>query len=114
MIVSLLLAFGFIFSIGFLLAARAKNPDLVTQLAGLVPIIVLFGSGTVIPIPYLSDVPWVRYLIPTNWMADAINLDLSGIAPTLPWGLQWALMVQGTVVLFGLSIRLFKWTESDT
>ncbi|MDN5806966.1 MAG: ABC transporter permease [Brevibacterium sp.] len=114
LIVSLLLAFGFIFSIGFLLAARAKNPDLVTQLAGLVPIIVLFGSGTVIPIPYLSDVPWVRYLIPTNWMADAINLDLSGIAPTLPWGLLWALMILGTVVLLGLSIRLFNWNESDT
>ena len=113
LIVSLLLAFGFIFSIGFLLAARAKNPDLVTQLAGLVPIIVLFGSGTVIPIPYLSDVPWVPISSPPiGWRMPSISSLRHRSDPAV--GLLWALMVLGTVVLFGLSIRLFKWTESDT
>lgn len=110
---SLLLSFLFIFCFGYLLAARAKNPELVTQLAGLVPIVVLFGSGTVIPIPFLSDNSWARYLIPTNWLADSINYDLSDIEPDLSWGWLWLLMSVSAVILFGLSVMLFKWGNSD-
>lgn len=110
---SLLLSFCLVFCFGYLLAARAKNPELVTQFAGLVPIVVLFGSGTVIPIPFLSETSWLRYFIPTNWLADAINYDLSGIEPELPWGWLWLFMAAGSVILFTLSILFFKWGNSD-
>lgn len=110
---SLLLSFSLIFCFGYVLAARARNPEIVTQLAGLVPIVVLFGSGTVIPIPFLSDTPWLRYLIPTNWLADAINYDLSGIQPDLSWGWLWLFMALGAALLFILSLLLFKWGNSD-
>lgn len=111
--VTLLIGFAMLFAFAFLLASRSSNPDLMLQVVGGIPVIVLFGSGTLVPLDVLPPfVSWISSALPSTWFMQAINADVGGVPSTLPIGALWALMTAVTLVVLAISVRVFRWGRS--
>ena len=114
LIVTLLLGLALFFALGYLLASRSRNPDLITQISGVLPVIVLFLSGSVFPMYILPD--WVQHAItflPTTWFVQAASADLVGSDPFLNVYVLWAMMATATILLTLLASKLFKWDRTE-
>lgn len=112
--VTLLLGAAMLLSVGYLLAARMTNPDGTLQLSYIVPMLVLVTSGALFPLElYPEAVRIAMSTLPTTWLVDSINAQISGTAPTLPLGVTWSLLGLLTAVLSYAAARLFRWTEPD-
>ncbi|WP_434315441.1 ABC transporter permease [Leifsonia sp. P73] len=114
LIVTLLLGLALFFALGYLLASRSRNPDLITQISGVLPVIVLFLSGSVFPMYILPD--WVQQgitFLPTTWFVQAASSDLVGSEPFLNVYVLWAMMATATVLLTLVASKLFKWDRTE-
>ncbi|MEA9984597.1 ABC transporter permease [Subtercola sp. RTI3] len=112
--VTFVLGLAMLFAFGYLLGSRAKNTDLITQITGFLPVIVLFTSGTVLPPgiypPFIST---AIDFIPSTWFMQAMSSDLAGTTPFTSIYLLWALMAGVGVAVALLAARLFKWDQGD-
>ncbi|MGD8167304.1 ABC transporter permease [Herbiconiux sp. P16] len=109
-----LIGFAMFFAFAYLLASRSSNPDLMLQLMGLVPVVVLFASGTFLPFadspPFLE---WMSRTLPSTWFLQALNADLIGEEPFLDITVLWGLMAMATGLLLALGTVLFRWDQGD-
>lgn len=114
LIVTLLLGLALFFALGHLLASRSRNPELITQISGVLPVIVLFLSGSVFPLYILPG--WVQQAItflPTTWFVQAASADLVGSEPFLDVYVLWAMMASVTVLLTVVASKVFVWDRTD-
>jgi len=113
--VTLLLGLLMLFAFAYLLASRSRNADAIAQVAGFLPVIVIFTSGTVYPtsvLPgFLQDAITV---IPTTWFMQAASADLAGTEPFTSVYLLWALMAATAVGVALLAARLFRWDRDES
>ena len=112
--VTLLLGVGMLFSFAFLLAVRSTNEELVAQLCGLIPVVIILTAGTVFPIYGLPG--WVQALfdaLPTTWFLQAVSADIAGTEPFTSIYLLWAMMAAVGVGVSLLAARLFAWDQGD-
>jgi len=112
--VTLLLGLSMLFAFAYLLASRARNADAIAQIAGFLPVIAIFSSGTVSPISVLPEV--LQHTIkgvPTTWFMQAASADLAGTEPFTSVYLLWALMAATTVVVALLAAKLFRWDRDE-
>jgi ABC-2 type transport system permease protein len=112
--ITFLLGFAMLFAFAFLLAGRSSNPDLMLQIVGIVPVVVLFGSGTLLPLNALPTfVTWISNALPSTWFMQAITADVTGSSPFVPVGVLWVMMAAVTAVLLAVSSRVFRWDQGD-
>ncbi|QIM16455.1 ABC transporter permease [Leucobacter insecticola] len=108
-IVTLLLGGLLLLALGYLVAARLKNPNVALQLTYLAPMFVLASSGAMIPLSvYPGWLESVCRFLPTTWFADALNAQITGSAPALPLGIAWLLLAFTTAAFAALAARLMR------
>lgn len=114
LLVTLLLGLALFFALGYLLASRSRNPELITQISGVLPVVVLFLSGSVFPMYILPDVVQeaIKFL-PTTWFVQAASADLVGTAPFVNVYVLWGMMAAATLLLTVLAAKLFKWDHAE-
>lgn len=114
LIVTLLLGLAMFFAFGYLLASRSRNPELITQISGILPVLILFVSGSVFPTYILPDVVQeaIKFL-PTTWFVQAASTDLVGTEPFLNVYLLWAMIAAVVIAVTVLASRLFKWDQAE-
>lgn len=112
--VTLILGLAMLFAFAYLLASRSANPDVITQVTGFLPVIVILTSGTVLPIDVFPDVVrYVTYAFPSTWFMQAIGADIAGTNPFISVYWLWLMMAAVGVVAALLAARLFKWDQGD-
>ncbi|MGD8167294.1 ABC transporter permease [Herbiconiux sp. P16] len=111
---TMVIGLAMLFSLGFLLAARSRNPDLVAQLCGLIPVVIVLTSGTMFPLQGVPEpVIVLMRAVPTSWFMQAAGADIAGTAPFVPIPLLWAMMAAATCVCTVLAARTFVWDQGD-
>ncbi len=112
--ITLLLGLGMLFAFAYLLASRARNADLITQITGFIPVIVIFMSGTVFPLDGLPEAfRFATWCVPSTWFMQAASADIAGTEPFMSVYALWALMAGvGAGVAF-LAAKLFTWDQGD-
>jgi ABC-2 type transport system permease protein len=112
--VTLVLGLAMLFAFAYLLASRSANPDVITQVTGFLPVIVILTSGTVLPIDIFPDVVrHITYAFPSTWFMQAVGADIAGTSPFVPVYWLWLMMAAIGVVAALLAARLFKWDQGD-
>lgn len=114
LLVTLILGLAMFFAFAYLIACRATNTELVTQLSGLLPVIVIGTAGTIFPMELFPDV--VRYAmdaVPSTWFMQAASADIVGTQPFFPVYWLWLMLAAITVAVGGLAARLFTWDQGD-
>lgn len=110
--ISLVLASAMALSLGYLIASRTENADVVRMAAYVLPFIALLGGGMVIPIAALpSPIREISLALPTTWFIATIDAQIRGTAPPLSPQLAWGLMALATLLSTGAAFRLFRWTS---
>ncbi|MHC2186271.1 ABC-2 type transport system permease protein [Rathayibacter agropyri] len=112
--VTLVLGLAMLFAFAYLLASRSSNPDLITQITGFLPVVVILTSGSVIPLDVFPDV--VRsftYAFPSTWFMQAVGADIAGTAPFLSVYWLWLTMAAIGAATALLAARLFEWNQGD-
>ncbi len=83
--VTLILGLAMLFAFAYLLASRSAHPDVITQVTGFLPVIVILTSGTVLPIDIFPDGGPVHHLrVPETWFMQAIGADIAGTDRSYP------------------------------
>lgn len=112
--VTLVLGLAMLFAFAYLLASRSSNPDLMTQITGFLPVVVILTSGSVIPIDVFPDaVRSITYAFPSTWFMQAVGADIAGTAPFLPVPWLWLMMAAAGMTAALLAARLFTWNQGD-
>ncbi|RUQ09197.1 ABC transporter permease [Curtobacterium sp. HSID17257] len=112
--VTLILGLAMLFAFAYLLASRSAHPDVITQVTGFLPVIVILTSGTVLPIDIFPDVVrYITYAFPSTWFMQAIGADIAGTDPFVPVYWLWLMMAGVGVAAALLAARLFKWDQGD-
>ncbi|GGF15424.1 ABC transporter permease [Subtercola lobariae] len=112
--VTFVLGLAMLFAFAYLLGSRAKNTDLITQITGILPVIMLLTSGTVLPPGiYPPFVSTAINFIPSTWFMQAMSSQLAGTEPFVSIDLLWALMAVVGVFVALLAARVFKWDQGD-
>lgn len=112
--VTLVLGLGMLFAFAYLLASRSSNPDVITQITGFLPVIVILTSGTVLPIDIFPDaVRYITHALPSTWFMQAIGADIAGAAPFISVYWLWAMMATVGAGAALLAARLFKWDQGE-
>lgn len=114
LLVTLVLGLAMLFAFAYLLASRSAHPDVITQVTGFLPVIVILTSGTVLPIDIFPDVVrYITYAFPSTWFMQAIGADIAGTDPFVPVYWLWLMMAGVGVAAALLAARLFKWDQGD-
>ena len=112
--VTLVLGLAMLFAFAYLLASRAVNAELITQLSGFLPVIVILTAGTVFPMDVFPDaVRYATYVFPSTWFMQAASADLAGTVPFLPVPWLWVMMTATAAVVGALAARLFTWDQGE-
>ena len=112
--VTLVLGLAMLFAFGYLLACRLRNAEVVNQLTGFIPVLVLATAGTALPMWIIPD--WGQVLMnafPTSWFIHALGADLTGIEPFTSIYVLWGMMAAVTLGAALLAARLFSWDQGD-
>lgn len=114
LLVTFALGLAMFFAFAYLLASRSRNAELVNNVAVMLPIAAMFASGDVFPREVIPQpVAVVLEALPTTWFVRAAAADLSGVAPSIPVPILWAMMAAVTAVAAVLAARLFVWDDRD-
>ncbi|MGH1523510.1 ABC transporter permease [Leifsonia sp. L25] len=112
--VTLAIGLGMLFSFGFLLASRSRNPDLIGQLSGLIPVLIVLTSGTMFPLQGVPDVVLaLMRSVPTTWFIQATSADIAGTVPFVSVYALWAMMGVVTVICTLFAARIFIWDQAE-
>jgi len=112
--VTLLLGLGMLFAFAYLLASRARNAELITQITGFLPVIVIFTAGTAFPMDGLPEFfRFVTYCVPSTWFMQAASADIAGTEPFISVYVLWALMAAVGAGVALLAAKLFTWDQGD-
>jgi ABC-2 type transport system permease protein len=112
--VTLVLGLAMLFAFAYLLASRSANPDVITQVTGFLPVIVILTSGTVLPIDIFPDVVrYITYAFPSTWFMQAVGADIAGTNPFISVYWLWLMMAAVGVAAALLAAKLFKWDQGD-
>ncbi|MCB7136948.1 ABC transporter permease [Cellulosimicrobium marinum] len=102
--------FAMLLGLGLLLGARMRDPDLALQVGGVVPVVVLFTAGSVIP---TDSVPRALSLaidaLPTTWFVRSLDSLLTGSPPVLPLPVAAGVLILAGALLVALGVRFFDW-----
>lgn len=112
--VTLLLGAAMMLAFGYLLAARMTNPDLALQLSYIIPMIALFTSGAVFPLEILPE--WITIVfraLPSTWFVDTLSALFANSAPSLPIGVNWALMTLFAAGTAYVAVRSHQWISNE-
>ncbi|QIM16460.1 ABC transporter permease [Leucobacter insecticola] len=102
------------FALSLILAARSRKEEATQGLAAMLPILLLFAAGGIIPPSMLPGAPEIiMNSLPTTWFAAALSADLGGLPPFLPVPVLWAMMAAIAAIAFVIAARLFEWDQSD-
>ncbi|AJC59446.1 ABC transporter permease [Streptomyces sp. 769] len=103
-----------LFSFGYLVAARLRNPEIANgALAVLMPVVLLLG-GLFLPMQMMPGfMQTICKAMPTTYLVDALNHDLTGAASTYGLTVDWLVLVGAAVVFGGLATRLFRWDQGE-
>lgn len=112
--VTLVIGLLMLFALAYLLASRSTNADVITQITGFLPVIVILTSGTVMPSElFPAPVQFITRCFPTTWFMQAVGADASGVTPFVPVYWLWLMMGVVTVAAAILSARIFKWDQGE-
>lgn len=102
------------FSGAYLLASRSRNPEAITNIAVLIPIVALFASGELFPRQILPEPVLVALnALPTTWFTQAAGVDLAGAPAFVSVYVLWGMMLVVTVGLGLLAARVFVWDDRE-
>lgn len=112
--VTLALGLAMLFSLGYLLASRSRNPDLIGQVSGLIPVLIILTSGTMFPVQGIPEVILILMRsVPTTWFIQAASADIAGTTPFTSVYVLWVMMGVVTVACTALAARIFAWDQAD-
>ncbi len=113
--VTLILGLAMLFAFAYLLASRSAHPDVITQVTGFLPVIVISSPrARCLPIDIFPDVVrYITYAFPSTWFMQAIGADIAGTDPFVPVYWLWLMMAGVGVAAALLAARLFKWDQGD-
>lgn len=103
------------FALAYLIGSRTRKPDMVNNIAALLPVFALFASGAVFPTQLIPEpVTWVLSSLPTTWYVKAAGADLVGD----PNGIQFywlylALMIVVAVISAFVAARIIVWDDRE-
>lgn len=114
LLVTLVLGLAMLFAFGYLIASRATNAELMTQLSGVLPLLVILAAGTVFPLDAFPEpVRYATYVLPSTWFMQAAGADIAGTQPFLPVYWLWLMMAATTAIVGVLAARLFSWDQGE-
>lgn len=112
--VTLVIGLLMLFALAYLLASRSTNADVITQITGFLPVIVILTSGTVMPAElFPAPVQFITRCFPTTWFMQAVGADSSGVTPFVSVYWLWLMMGVVTVAASILAARIFKWDQGE-
>ncbi|MFZ7089182.1 ABC transporter permease [Curtobacterium sp. RRHDQ10] len=112
--ITLIVGLAMMFALAYLVASRATNPDVIAQVTGFLPVIVIFSCGTIVPLHIFPDfVRYLTYSFPSTWFMQAVGADIAGTQPFISVYWLWAMMAAVAVAAALLAARLFKWDQGD-
>lgn len=108
------LALALMVSLGFLLAARLRSPEIATQLGGWLLPVVLLVSGVLVPPAFLPDaLRSIAQALPFFPLGDLLRQDLVGLSADLPRWRSVGTVVAWTLAATLLATKLFSWDQGD-
>jgi ABC-2 type transport system permease protein len=97
-------------TLGYVLAAVARNQEAAPVIAQPVQMAMMFLSGTLLPTAMLPEgMQWVVRLVPLTYVADALRQVVSAVPALFPLWLDFAARAGWILIFFLLSVRLFRW-----
>jgi ABC-2 type transport system permease protein len=113
--VTLLIGLAMLFSLAYLLASKSSNPDTIGQISGLIPVLVVLTSGTLLPTQgFPKFVIIAMNSFPTTWFMQAVSADVSGTEPFVGVYALWAMMLAVTAVGGLIAAKVFRWNQAET
>ncbi|MGW1173528.1 ABC transporter permease [Kitasatospora sp. NPDC002543] len=103
-----------LFAFGYLAASRLRNPEIANGvLAVLMPVVLLLG-GLFLPLQMMpAALRTVSDALPTSYLVDALNHDLTGAASAHGLVVDWLVMATAALIFGGLAARLFRWDQGE-
>ncbi|MGW8975639.1 ABC transporter permease [Streptomyces platensis] len=103
-----------LFSFGYVVASRLRNAEIANGvLAVLMPVVLLLG-GLFLPMQMMpAALQTISKAMPTTYLVDALNHDLTGAASVYGLTVDWLVLVGAAVVFGGLATRLFRWDQGE-
>lgn len=112
--VTLTIGSAMVFAFSLIIAARSRKEEATQGIAAMLPILLLFAAGGIVPSSMLPGIPEILMnSLPTTWFAAALSADLGGLPPFFPVPVLWAMMAAAACVAFIAAARLFEWDQSD-
>ncbi|MFC4057770.1 ABC transporter permease [Planomonospora corallina] len=113
LLVTCALGLAMLFAVGYLVAARMRNPELANGLLALVMPVTLMLSGVFLPMEIFPEgLRSVAGHLPTTYFADALRQDLVGVAGG-PIVTAWLVMAGVAVAAAAAAVALFSWTDGE-
>ncbi|MBG0827787.1 ABC transporter permease [Planomonospora sp. ID67723] len=113
LLISCVLGLAMLFALGYMVAARMRNPELANGVLALVMPVLLMFSGVFLPMEIFPEtVRAVAERLPTSYFADALRQDLVGV----PGGsivTAWLVMAGVAIVAATVAVTLFSWTDGE-
>lgn len=115
LMVSSLLGLLMLIAFGLLFGSRAGHAESVQSVMALLPMLLIAVVQGLFPLPPLPGwVQWGINMLPSTWLIDALNADITGVQPSMPLQVLWSLMAAMAVMVFVLAVAVFRWDQGDS